>query len=305
MIMKRLILCAVLFLILLPNLSYASRISSHTISIDLDAVEQAHMVVTLDYKEITTEKLSYLVFGRVSNVKAEDFVGTLECELEHKTYGAQVSCRPNVDATTNYTVTLHFDVEDLVSKSVDAYLFRYDYGVKDPTDNIKLEVTLPEGTGLVETTDKFKPYFPEDASVGSKFGRRVVLTWENLNPELGKTYTFTVTFEALMGFNYNYLYILIAVVIGLIIYFWWSRRTTKIETILSVLKEDEKKVLEIILEKGEECKQRDIVRGTTFSKAKVSRIIADLEDRRLIRKKPVGRVNKIVLVDRGLKKMKK
>ncbi len=301
--MRKLLISFLFFVIIFSNIAYATQIETHDITLDLDNLGVAHINVDLKYRELTTDKISYLVFTQISKLEAKDSKGTMECILQEQTYGTQILCKPNTQNLANYSINLKFDAFGLTSKSAKAHLFRYDYGIKEPTASFTVGLILPEGTGLVEPTEEFKPYFPKDAEIGSKFGRRVTLKWKVDSPELGKTYTVTATFEELGGFfNYNYLYFVLLAIVILLVYFWWSRRTTKAKTVLSVLKDAEKKAVEIIIEKGDNCKQRDIVRGTNFSKAKVSRIVADLAERGIIKKKVMGRTNKIILIAKGLKK---
>ena len=64
---------------------------------------------------------------------------------------------------------------------------------------------------------------------------------------------------------------------------------------MKILKNDERKVIDIIKERGGMCKQRVIVRETDFSKAKVSRLVKDLEERGLLRTEKAGRSKKVYI----------
>jgi uncharacterized membrane protein len=58
---------------------------------------------------------------------------------------------------------------------------------------------------------------------------------------------------------------------------------------------DERRVIDIVAGNGGTVIQRVIVRETDFSKAKVSRIVNGLKNRRVLDIEPRGRTNKIIL----------
>ena len=61
-----------------------------------------------------------------------------------------------------------------------------------------------------------------------------------------------------------------------------------------MLTDTERKVMEIVMRKGE-VDQREIVRETEYSKAKVTRVIQDMESRGMLEKTRKGRRNIIKL----------
>ena len=69
----------------------------------------------------------------------------------------------------------------------------------------------------------------------------------------------------------------------------------KVKNILPVLTEGERKIMEILLREKGTIDQRTIVKETDFSKAKVTRVINDLEKRGLVDKISRGRKNLIKL----------
>lgn len=67
--------------------------------------------------------------------------------------------------------------------------------------------------------------------------------------------------------------------------------------LMDILTEDEKRIVNLIKEYGE-ITQKEIVEITGMSKPKVSRIVADLENRGIIKKVKIGRINKLALTDK-------
>ena len=73
-------------------------------------------------------------------------------------------------------------------------------------------------------------------------------------------------------------------------------RTLK-NMLMDILTEEEKTIVNLIKEYGE-ITQKEIVEITGMSKPKVSRIVADLESRGIIKKVKIGRINKLALTDK-------
>ncbi len=65
---------------------------------------------------------------------------------------------------------------------------------------------------------------------------------------------------------------------------------------LSKLGEDERRLFDMIIERGGEILQRDIVASGVFSKAKVTRLLDKLEGRELIKRERHGMTNRVKLV---------
>jgi DNA-binding HxlR family transcriptional regulator len=71
-----------------------------------------------------------------------------------------------------------------------------------------------------------------------------------------------------------------------------------IEAVLTALEGDEKKLVKEIADHGGEMLQNELVLSLNFSKAKVSRMLTDLEKRGLVVKKQYGLTNKVALSDK-------
>lgn len=74
--------------------------------------------------------------------------------------------------------------------------------------------------------------------------------------------------------------------------------TQLIEAVLTALEGDEKKLVKEIADHGGEMLQNELVLSLNFSKAKVSRMVTDLEKRGLVVKKQYGLTNKVALADK-------
>ncbi len=74
--------------------------------------------------------------------------------------------------------------------------------------------------------------------------------------------------------------------------------TQLIDAVLTALEGDEKKLIKEIADHGGEMLQNELVLSLNFSKAKVSRMLTDLEKRGLVVKKQHGLTNKVALADK-------
>ncbi|MFH1127496.1 MAG: MarR family transcriptional regulator [archaeon] len=303
-----------LFLVfLLSGMAFASQIADHRIIVDIDDKYVAHFNVMMTFVELNTQEINYLVFAHIENPRATDVLGELVCRVDKQTYGTQISCIPNSQMKGNYTVEISFDAYDLVRMRGGAESFSYGYSIKDPTNKLSMKILLPAGAALL-SADNFDPYFPEGARIGTELGRRVSLEWDVVKPELGRSYNFESNFEFVgkvpgddstagdSPVSVNYLLLFVAglgIIIMVLGIRWWTgrRKAGGVKTVFSVLKDDERKVIDVILEKGDKCKQRDIVRATDYSKAKVSRIMSELEARGILSRVRVGRTNRVILSD--------
>lgn len=75
--------------------------------------------------------------------------------------------------------------------------------------------------------------------------------------------------------------------------FQWKVDKIQLEKLISILPEDERKVLRIIIEK-KTITQTDLRYTSNLSKVKLSRIITRLEQRKIIEKRPYGNTNLII-----------
>ncbi len=296
--------------LLLSSLSspvFASFINAHEISVMIDDSGFARTSVDLDFADLTTKEVYYFVFARIDSLAASDDHGMLLCNTNVFSYGTQITCKPNTDDTYNYSVHFDFNMLGLQSQYDDNFFFSYDQSVRIPTERFVIRFVLPTGTALMEKEDGFSPYSPEDGVIGSTDdGRHITVTWSEDNPSLGSDYSYRVFYEQAVQIYSNpwfypvafLLMLSFALVSFMLLRF---RKVRKIKTVLSVLHEGERKVIELIIGKEGTCDQKFLVKETGFSKAKMSRIIFDLEERGLLTKTRRGRTNMIELSEKKLK----
>ncbi|MBW6461483.1 MAG: winged helix-turn-helix transcriptional regulator [DPANN group archaeon] len=298
-------ICVSFLLLLLISVPVsASQIRNHDIVIAIDDFGVAKTSVIVDYESLTTDEIYYFVFAQIDSFGARDDYGMLLCNTNRYSYGTQITCKPNIVETVNYTVYLDFNMVGLQSVSADGFFFSYDYGMKIPTNNFSISFVLPTGTAMVKQNSGIAPYFPEGAVIGSTDdGRHITVTWSVDEPELGSDYSYKVFYEKVVEIYANrwfypvvaFLSILLVLLSFMLFKF---KKARKIKTVLSVLHDSERKVIEILMANEGKCDQRQLVKETGFSKAKMSRMMLDLEERGLITKTRRGRTNIIELVEK-------
>jgi len=80
----------------------------------------------------------------------------------------------------------------------------------------------------------------------------------------------------------------------IVLLFQWRINRKQFQRLLGVLPEDERLVVELLLEDGR-LEQTYIVAESGLSKVKVSRILSRLEGRGIVEKKPLGNTNLVKL----------
>ncbi|MFH0860636.1 MAG: hypothetical protein V1921_05500 [Candidatus Altiarchaeota archaeon] len=80
----------------------------------------------------------------------------------------------------------------------------------------------------------------------------------------------------------------------IILLFQWRISQAQIASILKILPDDERAIVELLL-KERKMEQTYLVAESGLSKVKVSRVLMKLEQRRIIEKKPLGNTNLIKL----------
>lgn len=282
--------------------AYATNIDFEKITFYLYENFTTKAIIHVNFTDITTYNISYFVLGDIENLKVYDEKGELNCKTNKEKIGTEISCYKRNDDQVNASLTFIFYLSAITPRQ-NYMLFSYALPVIYPTKELKVEVYLPEGT-VVVNSENFETITPKPTSIGSdEKGRRFKIEWVFDGAELGKTYTFNIYYELkAMISNQSkrriyYIFgisTLIAIIFMIIILYYYIKKQ-KEEKIIEVLIEDEKKVIDAIKELGEGCKQKDVVKYTGFSKAKVSRIVEELKKRNVIEVEKVGKHNKLYL----------
>ena len=245
------------------------------------------------------ENSDYFVFAlaRGITVIADDKV--VNCKTEDRGIGTSIICE-KINASR---IVYNFFYADPIQESQGLNIFRYRFAITQPVKNFSISIKLPARNILVDEArlsgTNLRPFEPTFGQVFSD-GRDIFVTWYLESPPIGTRLCSSVIYESaengisLIGF------IILGVIIiagfAIIIYI----RKARFKEILPVLTENKRKVMQILINDNKPVDQRRIVKELDFSKAKVSRIIYDLEKRGLVEKRRKGRTN-VLSLKRGKK----
>ncbi len=257
-------------------------------------------------QNVPIEEVSYPFMADFKDIRVYDSQGDLRFSVSVK--GGKkyvtVSFREPLDPAAQKSVTYEFGpIRTIQIRNGDSYILTTAHSILANVRNFKLVVFLPEGYVLS----------PEGAVPRSRDilsdGRSVILIWEMQDPipaALKGDFKVVVFYERVGWYPnvYQVGAVLVGVIVGAVIFALWKRpfrrkpsKKKDIQGFLDILREDEQRILEIILDQ-DGIDQREIQRLTDFSKTKVSKILAELERRGAIRKEPYGRRNKIFLTEK-------
>ena len=267
--MKKLILTSLFVFALL--ISYASA-SSYELKLDqVDEKLLVNYLFTLD----SEQTLSFSI---------QDDAYSLSSNLNYSKTNDIITIRGK-------DIKFSYLTKALLDKFREGYYFVKDIEFPSDFSDVKISLTLKEGYFL--ENDKI---FPEPSSIETD-GRQISVNWEFKNAKTSDKIPIFVTIEKQSGaFSITILIIVIIALLISALYLLNRLKKTKIRKldIESHLIDAEKLVLSELkkADRGE-LWQKQLQLKTNFSKAKLSRLIRNLEQRNLIEKIPFGNTNKV------------
>lgn len=247
-------------------------------------------------------RLSKLYLGLFLILLAVNIVSASSYSIEFSQVGDKLVVKESMDNTRISSQVLN----ELLEKSSQGYYF-----VKKLVFNqsySQVEVKLNLDTGFILSKDEV---FPAGSEIQSD-GETISIVWRLNNVKSGDVFPMFVKIKDLNQ-SYNILWIVITIIIlGVIAYLAFRKKSNKpivkkvVKKIARPGKSDnkeynhlldtEKKVIDELKKADRnELWQKQIQNFTGFSKAKVSRLVRNLEARKLISKIPFGNTNKVRL----------
>ncbi|HLD85609.1 MAG TPA: MarR family transcriptional regulator [archaeon] len=291
--MKGLVL--LLLLVALP-LGHASDLLNWDTQIDVHEDKTSSWTVIMEYNE-TVAKGEYFVLTDISDIESFVDEKPITCSTANQV-GTLITCN-----TPGKVYSFKFNTGRIAKPFVNNLnAFQYKFSAIVTTDRLNVKIILPLGAAIVEKEvlqgTGLQPFEPSYGKEGSD-GRKIFLQWTLINPKLGETVAASIIYEQLseteLFMNFAFIIaVIIAIVIITLFYFSKHHKNNNVHTVLPMLTDTERKVMEIVMRKGE-VDQREIVRETEYSKAKVTRVIQDMESRGMLEKTRKGRRNIIKL----------
>ncbi len=287
-----------LMTIYIPH-AHAIEISKYSVKVYVEENEINENIEIKIYNNENNEikTFRYPFSGKVYYFNVEENVTCTSSYEVDKTY---ITCYFRYPIKPGENATLKYIFKKPVEKTDDLYIFKASYILFANVKSFSLEVRLPEGYVVAENGVSPAGYKPDSD------GRHVIIRWEyeSVPPEL-RSFRTIILYEKVKEREFPYfLAVLIVVIVFIFLVLlkffkkpFKVREKKDVFSKIEVLKEDEQKILKIIIE-NEGIEQRKIEEITGFSKAKVSKILSELEKRGLIVKKAFGRKNRIYLSDK-------
>lgn len=165
--------------------------------------------------------------------------------------------------------------------------------------NLIFRIKLPPAYGI--NNEDISAIIPEPTYLQSD-GKRIIVLWEMKSPSTPMM--FKIKYNSLVsnnGFGTTILVplaivLILLIFVGMLIFYRSSKnRDVEVKIPPSLLSEDEMTICEIIKNEGGKIKQKRLSSITGFSKAKITKILTNLEKKELIGREPIGRTFVITL----------
>lgn len=250
----------------------------------------------------------------VSSDIVEDVVFSLPVDAENIVFymnGAEKKCTVDVSEEESKArcgstsvgannIKLKYSSKSLLGNLEQQKIFKFTDKLPFKAELYKFSLQLPRGFIIPEENDMDFYLSPDPSDVTSD-GRHIIVKWDD--EDLTRFSNFAIVEQIAQDSNWDIAFFLsiaavAAAFAALVILF---RRKPKEderngETLLPGFIEDEQKVVELLQSApNHELWQKNIQQDTGFSKAKVSRIVRNLEARGVVSKESFGNTNKIKL----------
>ncbi len=294
------LLVALFIALFAVSAAQAVDLSSWKVELQLNEDKTVDWKITLEYEDFVSRD-DYWILARIADFSVIADGQPAVCRKAPSEVGTQIIC----DELFAKIIIFSIKSESMVGGFDNFNLFSYTFPVTRVTDKFTLRITIPLGSALASIEQLrgtgLAPFAPSFGKEGTD-GRKIFVTWDLQNPKLGETINALMIFEPVVGpIAEIAVVILIGAVIGFVLLL--NYRRGRVKHVLPILTASERTVMQIVM-KSKSVDQRDIVKETDFSKAKVSRILKELEERGLVETQPKGRT-KLVKVSDGSRKEEK
>ena len=293
-----------LFLIL--NLACVGGETIEVYNLDLELTSGGVLGEHIEFKIVGLENptLKYPLAFEPRDISVRDNGDELDFEVLREGDGFVIAIRPK--ELGDHGITIDFVVDGYVEKLAERYLFAFAYHPFLPTENFRIGLKLPLG-GVIASSDPNRPSVsPEPFRIDTD-GRGVILEWYYPHLDVNEKVNFLVVYEfpgqnpGSKDFESILPYAIVFVFgfgIAVLIYIVFLRsRFRKIEVIKEVLNSEENRIVKA-LDNGGRVKQDELRRQLDYSKARLSKILSNLEKKDIISKERYGKTNILRLKER-------
>lgn len=287
---------SLLLLLVLVGSAHAQYIfDEYSITMDLKGDSTIHEKIEFKIKNLGNsyiDQIEYAFSGRLTNLRV--YAGGREVPSYHQQNAIVVHLPTPLGANETEKLQIEFDSSEFISEFRGDKILTFSFIPEAPTRNFTLRVLLPEGSTLsteINTRGGRAAVYPVPDKILSD-GRRIILRWHRDELKPGSSLRFFVMYS--QKGDRSYLLVIPAFALGVALgYFIAGKKGEKLAKM--VLTQDENLIYEMLLRQGGEILQEELVRETGFSKAKVSKLVRNLEAKGIIRKEPHGKTNRLLL----------
>ncbi len=289
------VLVGLLFVFLLPGLVSGLGVEYYGIESKVLEDNSIENTIILIFNESVAD-FSYTYSGDISRFTFESNHESSLCGVSRSDRSV-IECKITPDDEEKSQFTFEFWNEDKVEVSDGGYEFRVNYPMDYSVKRFSNSVYLPQTASLNELDGSFSPKYGKTITDG----KRIIILWEKDDVITGDDLYFSISYQKPLSFASVYniaamVVLAVIIIVSLGVFYMKSTKKASIKVIMPILKGDEKRVVDILMQKGGSVNQRVIVRETDFSKAKVSRIMKNLKERGVVEIEHMGRTNKIKLL---------
>lgn len=261
------------------------------LKIDVELMEDLSLKETIDMILFTKEEIDFDLHlpQKYKNL-----------ELMHNDIKIELSERKTIKLTANElnSIKIYYTFSEAIEKKKKDFIYMREL-VYPNVKNFIFRIKLPLAHGI--NNEDISSIIPEPTYLQSD-GKRIIVLWEMKSP---KTPTmFRVKYNSLVennDFNFNIfipfiIFSILLVVSGILIFNkTFKNKESELKIPSSLLSEDERIICSILRNEGGTIKQKRLSTLTGFSKAKITKILTNLEKKEVIRREPIGRTFVVTL----------
>lgn len=204
----------------------------------------------------------------------------------------------SLDLNKDDNVKLSYITEEYIENAN----FLLNFPVLYDTSKIKITLVLPEEAVLRRSIkDSSGSIYPRPDTATTD-GRSLIFTWERNDVKQGDEIAIFTMYKPRTSYFFLIPIFVVLIVLSLTGYFFYRKYFRKVEKksvkdidVLQHLKEEEQQIVRILKQRDKQCEQGTLRVVTGFSKAHLSRLLMELEARKIIYKEKRGKKNLIFL----------
>ncbi|MBW3018562.1 hypothetical protein KY329_00045 [Candidatus Woesearchaeota archaeon] len=280
------------FLLLLPC-AFAATIEQADVTASMEP-KSVNISIVYQFSSISSQDVA---FSLPLDAKSVTFFYNgqhVDCQLETKEEELRARCGSINEGGS--IGKLSYFTKSLVGKLEKQSVFKFTDKLPFKANNYDFTLLLPEGY-VIPKENKEEFYLSPDPSEITSDGHRIIIKWSEEQTTRFSNFAIVESLVDDSGFNLALIISLVAIAAALTSLFILVRRKQPVEdTLVPGFIESEQAVVDLIKRaENNELWQKTIQKECGFSKAKVSRIIRNLETRGVVEKIAFGNTNKIKL----------